>query len=86
MTESIQNISESKVVKRSLSIKGHRTSISLEAEFWIQLKMFAIQNNISIAQLVADIDSKRSQVNLSSALRVYVLNQLLEDIVKFKKL
>ncbi len=79
MTENSQNTSDSKVIKRSLSIKGHRTSISLEAEFWMQLKLIAVQNNISIAQLVADIDSKRSQVNLSSALRVYVLNQLLYD-------
>jgi predicted DNA-binding ribbon-helix-helix protein len=71
-------IQESKVVKRSLSIKGHRTSISLEAEFWTLLKSIASTQNISIAQLVAEIDSTRRQVNLSSALRVFVLNSLLE--------
>lgn len=71
------DISTSKVVKRSLSIRGHRTSISLETEFWAQLKLVAMEKNISIAQLVADIDTMRSQVNLSSALRVFVLNQLI---------
>ena len=74
------DISTSKVVKRSLSIRGHRTSISLEAEFWAQLKLVAMEKNISIAQLVADIDTMRSQVNLSSALRVFVLNQLIERL------
>jgi predicted DNA-binding ribbon-helix-helix protein len=76
MSDAIQ---ESKVVKRSLSIKGHRTSISLEAEFWTRIKCIACQKKISVAQLVAEIDSTRSQVNLSSALRVFVLNSLLES-------
>lgn len=77
MTENMQSTPDSKVIKRSLSIKGHRTSISLEAEFWTQLKSIASHKNISIAQLVADIDAERTQVNLSSALRVFVLNNLL---------
>ena len=78
MTENRQNTPDSKVIKRSLSIKGHRTSVSLETEFWTQLKLIATQKSISIPQLVADIDTERSKVNLSSALRVFVLNQLLE--------
>ncbi len=78
--------SSSKIIKRSLSIKGHRTSISLETEFWQQLKRLALQDNISVAQLVADIDLNRSQVNLSSALRIHVLNQLLENLTHYKKI
>jgi predicted DNA-binding ribbon-helix-helix protein len=69
------------IIKRSLSIKGHRTSISLEEEFWTLLKSIAAQKNISFAQLVAEIDSERRQVNLSSALRVFVLNNLLEKSI-----
>jgi predicted DNA-binding ribbon-helix-helix protein len=68
----------SKVIKRSLSIKGHRTSISLEEEFWTRIKCIACQKKISIAQLVAEIDSTRRQVNLSSALRVFVLSELIK--------
>ncbi len=69
------------IIKRSLSIKGHRTSISLEEEFWTRIKCIACKKNISVAQLVAEIDSERRHTNLSSALRVFVLNSLLEKSV-----
>lgn len=62
--------------KRSLTIAGHRTSLSLEPEFWAVLKTAAQQERKSLAALVADIDRTRGDRNLSSALRVWVLNRL----------
>jgi predicted DNA-binding ribbon-helix-helix protein len=62
------------VVKRSIAIQGHRTSISLEQPFFDALVEIAASRSMSLAQLVAEIDETRSrQSNLSSALRVYVL-------------
>jgi predicted DNA-binding ribbon-helix-helix protein len=59
--------------KRSFSIRGHRTSISLEAAFWEALKEAAGRENLSLAGLVARIDAERGATNLSSAVRVWVL-------------
>lgn len=59
--------------KRSFSIAGHRTSISLEAPFWEALKELAARDRISMAQLVSRIDEARGQTNLSSAVRVHIL-------------
>lgn len=59
--------------KRSLSIAGHRTSISLEAPFWEALKEIAATEDRPITALVADIDSSRGELNLSSALRLHAL-------------
>ena len=59
--------------KRSLSIAGHRTSISLEPEFWHSLTQAATYQNTSVAALVAEIDKHRGNRNLSSAIRVWVL-------------
>ena len=63
--------------KRSISIKGHRTSLSLEPIFWDLLKQEAPARNLSMAQLVAEIDMART-TNLSSAVRVYLAQQLKE--------
>ncbi len=60
-------------VKRSFSIKGHRTSISLEAAFWEALKEAAAEDQLSLAALVASIDAGRGDANLSSAVRVWLL-------------
>ncbi len=60
-------------VKRSFSIKGHRTSISLEAPFWDALKDAATAERLSLASLVAKIDAGRGGANLSSAVRVWLL-------------
>lgn len=60
--------------KHSASLHGHRTSISLEDEFWLELKDIAQQRQMSFAGLLAEIDDSRdADSNLSSALRVYVL-------------
>ena len=63
------------VVKRSLVISGHRTSISLEEAFWRALTSLASARSQSIASLVAQIDATRGESNLSSAIRVYILEQ-----------
>lgn len=62
-----------KDLKRSLTIAGHRTSISLEPEFWAALNSFAAKNNKSVAAIVSEIDQQRGQRNLSSAIRVWLL-------------
>lgn len=68
---------ETEVVKHSLTIEGHRTSISLEQIFWDQVKELASQKNRSLASLVSEIDSARGEANLSSAIRVFVLRSAL---------
>ena len=60
-------------VKRSITIAGHRTSLSLESEFWEALNSLADARNTSLAGLVAAIDEQRGRNNLSSALRIAVL-------------
>ncbi len=62
-------------LKRSLSIQGHRTSLSLEPEFWAALKQAANDEHKSLAALVAEIDAARETRNLSSAIRVWVLQR-----------
>ena len=62
--------------KHSLTIHGHATSITLEPEFWEELKILAETRKISLAALVSEIDATRSDQNLCSALRVFVLKSL----------
>ena len=59
--------------KRSLTIAGHRTSVSLEEPFWDGLKEIAAAEGLTVAALIATIDTRREAVNLSSALRLHVL-------------
>jgi predicted DNA-binding ribbon-helix-helix protein len=62
------------VEKRSVTIRGHRTSFSLEQPFYDDLIVIATERSLSLAALVAEIDETRSRdANLSSALRLYVL-------------
>jgi len=64
----------SRPVKRSFTIAGHRTSISLEAPFWEALKAAASDRRLPVAKLVATIDEARSaSCGLSSAVRVWIL-------------
>jgi predicted DNA-binding ribbon-helix-helix protein len=60
-------------VKRSFTIAGHRTSISLESPFWYALKEAAAEDKVPISQLIARIDSTRGTSGLSSAVRVWIL-------------
>jgi predicted DNA-binding ribbon-helix-helix protein len=62
----------SKEVKHSLTIAGHRTSLSLETEFWDALNQEATRQKKSVAALVAEIDQTRGNRNLSSAIRVWL--------------
>ena len=65
---------KSPVVKRSIVIAGHKTSVSLEDAFWKGLKDIAIARHITLSDLVASIDSGRHHGNLSSAIRLFVLD------------
>ena len=60
-------------VKRSFTIAGHRTSISLEAPFWDALKEAAAEERLPVSQLIAHIDTGRDASGLSSAVRVWIL-------------
>jgi predicted DNA-binding ribbon-helix-helix protein len=65
---------KSAVVKRSIVIAGHKTSVSLEDAFWNGLKAIANVRKIHLSDLVASIDTERRQANLSSAIRLFVLD------------
>lgn len=61
-------------VKHSLTLNGHRTSVSLEAEFWTAFREIAAKKNIPINFLAAEIDADRGMdLGLASAIRIYVL-------------
>ena len=65
---------KSTIVKRSIVIAGHKTSVSLEDAFWKGLKAIAGERDMNLSELVTSIDSDRQHNNLSSALRLFVLN------------
>ena len=65
---------KSLVVKRSVAIDGHKTSVSLEDAFWKGLKEIADNRNQSLSEVVLTIDTDRRLGNLSSAIRVFVLH------------
>ena len=65
---------KSPVVKRSIVIAGHKTSVSLEDAFWKGLKEIAIGREMTLSDLVASIDTDRRHGNLSSAIRLFVLD------------
>ena len=65
---------KSLVIKRSVVIAGHKTSVSLEDAFWKALKDIAHERDMTSSDLVAAIDSERQQGNLSSAIRLFVLD------------
>ncbi|HVI11924.1 MAG TPA: ribbon-helix-helix domain-containing protein [Pseudolabrys sp.] len=65
---------KSPVVKRSIVIAGHKTSVSLEDAFWKGLKEIANGREVTLSDLVASIDTDRRHGNLSSAIRLFVLD------------
>jgi len=65
---------KSPVIKRSIVIAGHKTSVSLEDAFWRGLKDIAASQGVTLAELVGAIDSERRHGNLSSAIRLFVLD------------
>lgn len=65
---------KSPVVKRSIVIAGHKTSVSLEDAFWDALKHIAQERRVTLSDIVQEVDQKRKQGNLSSAIRLFVLD------------
>jgi predicted DNA-binding ribbon-helix-helix protein len=65
---------KSLVVKRSVAIAGHKTSISLEDAFWKGLKEIAGARNMPLSDLISSIDAERKHGNLSSAIRLFILD------------
>ena len=73
----------SDIQKRSVCIAGHRTSVSLEPDFWNALKQITAEREISLNELITQIDRKRTEntpgSGLSSAMRVYILRYFREE-------
>jgi predicted DNA-binding ribbon-helix-helix protein len=67
---------KSLVVKRSIVIDRHKTSVSLEDAFWSNLKEIAHSQGVTLSEMVAEIDRTRQQGNLSSAIRLFVLDHV----------
>jgi predicted DNA-binding ribbon-helix-helix protein len=65
---------KSPVVKRSIVIAGHKTSVSLEDAFWTGIKEIAAKRDVTLSDMVATIDQERQHGNLSSAIRLFVLD------------
>ena len=73
----------SPVRKHSVAIRGHRTSFSLEQPFMDDLRAIAAARGIALAALIAEVDGERPRdANLSSALRIFVLDQAKRNFVK----
>jgi predicted DNA-binding ribbon-helix-helix protein len=69
---------QSAIIKRSVSLAGHKTSISLEDAFWNCLKDVAESRGVSVSVIVAEIQAQDRQTNLSSAIRLFVLENACE--------
>ena len=65
---------KSPVVKRSIVVGGHKTSVSLEEAFWNSMKEISHERSVTLSELVGEIDTNRNQGNLSSAIRLFVLD------------
>jgi predicted DNA-binding ribbon-helix-helix protein len=60
-------------IKRSIVIGGRKTSVSLEDAFWVELRKLAMARNLPVGVIVAEIDARRDRANLSSAIRLHIL-------------
>jgi predicted DNA-binding ribbon-helix-helix protein len=74
---------KSQVIKRSIVIAGHKTSVSLEEPFWLGLKEIAQRQHVTLSNMVGDIDTRRRQGNLSSAIRLFVLDSVRTPVSGF---
>ncbi len=70
---------KSPVVKRSIVVGGHKTSVSLEEAFWNCMKEISGESGKTLSELVSEIDGSRQQGNLSSAIRLFVLDYFRTD-------
>ena len=66
---------KSAIIKRSIVTNGHKTSVSLEDQFWAALKSIAAERKLTLSELVSMVDGNRESGNLSSVLRVFILSQ-----------
>src|ERR1700730_9097506 len=76
---------KSSIVKRSTVVAGHKTSVSLEDAFWKVLKDIASERDMTVSDLIGTIDSTRQQGNLSSAIRLFVLDFYRDQISEHEK-
>ena len=76
---------KSSVVKRSIVVAGHNTSVSLEDAFWKALKEIAAGRGMTLSDLVAVIDSERQHGNLSSVIRLFVLDFYRDQVSEYEK-
>jgi predicted DNA-binding ribbon-helix-helix protein len=74
-------MNQSPVVKRSVVVGGHKTSVSLEAAFWNSMKEISGERSMTLSELVGEIDTARQQGNLSSAIRLFVLDHFRSSAV-----
>jgi predicted DNA-binding ribbon-helix-helix protein len=72
---------KSLIVKRSVVLRGHKTSVSVEDAFWNSVKAIAASGQMSVSELLTAIDSERHHGNLSSAIRLFVLNFYREQLL-----
>ncbi len=70
--------------KRSVVIGGHKTSVSLEAAFWTAVRDITQARAITVSELLEEIDRGRTESNLSSAVRVFVLEYIRQDAVRVR--
>ena len=75
----------SPVLKRSIVIAGHKTSISVEDEFWNSFKEIAGERGMTVAALVGAIDDDRKHANLSSAIRLFVLGAYRDQLAAWDR-
>ncbi|SHI40277.1 ribbon-helix-helix domain-containing protein [Wenxinia saemankumensis] len=62
--------------KHSLTLRGHRTSVTLEPEFWAAFRALAARRGVAVNELAAQVDEGRGEVGLASAIRVFVLGEM----------
>jgi predicted DNA-binding ribbon-helix-helix protein len=64
------------VIKRSVVIAGHKTSVAMEDAFWNELKAIAARRRLTVAETIGLVDANRTGTNLSSAIRLFVLDEV----------
>jgi predicted DNA-binding ribbon-helix-helix protein len=74
----------SPILKRSIIIAGHKTSVSIEDEFWDSLKEIAGDRSMSVGAMIGAIDGDREHANLSSAIRLFVLGYYRDQIARWR--
>jgi predicted DNA-binding ribbon-helix-helix protein len=80
-----KQVMKSSIVKRSLVIAGHKTSVSLEDDFWKIFKSIADQRSVTVSELAAVVDGGRRHANLSSAIRLFVLGYYRERLSEYEQ-